>query len=753
MNNFFFKDDDFALFKKALRSTRNEPVVINILSTDSSLVENKGSASAENATAQRKNQSSKFEPSPFGRFFGPRRQKPSNVDMKDFSSWKNKNYREAEKIIGTEESSETKFSMSEFMKNRFKDSRYHDIDQVRSDTQKPIDELSTTDPQYKKFSLDSYMHKLEQQTRVKDEFSQNDDILEPISSDMQEVVPDSSQDENFGFGSDINVEKVAFDDRLSGEKFRFESDELDKVKARLEKMEREANNIKDKPTEKVIDGSELAGLKDDRLDLNKLLDDEDKNLVDDIEKLNGTLSESQDDLNLSKDKPKVTHKKFFEINKNSNFEEDDVSRQTDEKTDENGVVLSTTDIEEALDKVKEESINKSQTDEDTKEDKEENNDKEDNAEDNSADKAEKEGDDAAKKDEKTKDENADENKTDENADDEIDDADDDLKDLEDLDLESLEDLDLSGLDDIETGVDKKSKTSKIKKSDLVTKADFNDMKEEIVGKLSELSKKDDVAADQTNYIDVDAEDYDETAPYYNPYQTDMVYGTTTQTNYPDNSGLQSQIQQLIDANQRSDFDMQEKLRLAELEKENMSREYESKIRAMEQDFKQSYEDIKNKLYLDKLDREVKLQEVEKKFKKKAAQIEEKEKETSNKRLVGEMFKQELKSNVDLCNLEMDKKLLEVANELNGDDETDEVEDVVVAPVAPVVEPEEVDEPEEEIEEVEEEVEEEKPKTTKRKTTSKTTKRRRAGVPTRKRAPRSPNRRKIDSDIIGGIDFD
>ena len=40
MNNFFLKERDFDLFKKALRSTKNEPVVINILSTDSSLEEN-----------------------------------------------------------------------------------------------------------------------------------------------------------------------------------------------------------------------------------------------------------------------------------------------------------------------------------------------------------------------------------------------------------------------------------------------------------------------------------------------------------------------------------------------------------------------------------------------------------------------------------------------------------------------------------------------------------------------------------------
>ena len=93
MNNFFFESGDYALFKKALRTTKNEPVVINILSTDSSLDENKSSSKVTPAPAMRKNQSSKFEPSPFGRFFGPRKPQPTHVDMKDFSSWRNKNYR------------------------------------------------------------------------------------------------------------------------------------------------------------------------------------------------------------------------------------------------------------------------------------------------------------------------------------------------------------------------------------------------------------------------------------------------------------------------------------------------------------------------------------------------------------------------------------------------------------------------------------------------------------------------------------
>ena len=733
MNNFFLKERDFDLFKKALRSTKNEPVVINILSTDSSLEENSEKAVLKNAPAPRKNQSAKFEASPFGRFFGPRKPQPTNVDMKDFSSWKNKNYRQAEKAIGEEESKPVKFSMSDFMNERFKDSRYHDIDQLKSETQKPINELSTSDPLYKRFSLDSYMHKLEEQTNVKDKFKENDDILEPFNSDITaDVVLDSSQDENFGFGSDVNLEKVVFDDHLqSGEKYRFETEELDKVKARLEKMQREANNIKDKPTQKVIDGSELSDVKDDGLDLSKLLG-EDEDLVDDIEKLNSELSDSEDNMNLSKDKPKVEHKRFFEIKKNSKDEDDDVSQQTEETDEKSDEVSDESEQDET--KPKDENVD----DEAKASDEEKSEEKTEESSESESEEKDKETS------EESDEPESDKNKSDEN----------------DSDAEESTEADVAEEKDVPESI--------LKTSDVLTKADFKDITDDFMEKFSQLYKKDETSTDTNVYVD------DE--PYYDPYADDLTYGTTQQTTYVD-PVLQSQLQQLIDANQRNDQSMQEKLRLAELEKENLSRQYESKIRAMEQDFKQSYEDIKNKIYLDKLDRDVKLQEVESKFKKKAAQIEEKEKETSKKRLVGEMFKKELKSNVDICNLEMDKKLLEVAT---GDKiepeyeqpevvepieevvEEPEIEEVVSEPIQEEPVEEVVEEPEqadEEYEEEEEVVEEEKPKTTKKKTSTKkssstkSTKRRRTAVTTKKRAPRSPNRRKIDSDIIGGIDFD
>lgn len=703
MNNFFLDDADYDLFRKAFRSTKNEPVVINILSTDDSLEENKEKQVSKAVPAPRKNQSSKYDPSPFGKFFGPRKPQRTNVDMKDFSSWKNKNYRQAEKTIGEEENRPSKFSMADFMRERFQDSRYHELDQAKSEAQKPIDELSTSDPQYKKFSLDSYMSKLEEQTKVKSEFEENDDILEPLGLDEAKIVPDSTQDENFGFGSDISAEKIAFDDHLEGgEKYKFEAEELDKVKARLEKMEREANNIKDKPNNKVIEGNEIPELKDEKLDLSKLLDDEDKDMLDDIEKINDKLSDSEDDLSLTKDKPQVKHKKFFEVNKNPNFEESQVSQGTSD-SDDSGETSS--DIQ----------TDKTQS-------KETQNPQEESLDEQSFETGE--------------------NKTETISDEVINKINGDEEDDDDLDFDEQEYLDDLLSDDKKEPTSEIISTEKINRSDILTKSDLKDITDDFMEKFSKLVKKDE------NQVSAEPqyESIDETSEFVNPYGS-QVYA---QPSYEENK-LQSQIQELMEANERSDKAMQEKLRLAELEKENMSREYESKIRAMEQDFKQSYEDIKNKIYLDKLDRDVKLQEVEKKFKKKTAQIEEEEKESSKKQLVGEIFKKELKSNVDICNLEMDKKLLEVATKLHKidaeDDDTDEEPVIVEEPL--VEESEDVEETEN--------VEEEKPKkkSATKKSTTKSTKRRRTAVSTstKKRAPRSPNRRKIDSDIIGGIFFD
>ena len=114
--------------------------------------------------------------------------------------------------------------------------------------------------------------------------------------------------------------------------------------------------------------------------------------------------------------------------------------------------------------------------------------------------------------------------------------------------------------------------------------------------------------------------------------------------------------------------------------------------------------------------------------------------SSEKVKFGLMLKNELENNLNISNLEMDKKLLEVAskNKKKRDEEIKAIEQTAV---------------QEDVEDVvEEEVEEvvEKPK----KTTAKkpAARRRTTSSRTTRSRTRSP-RRKIDSDIIGGIDFE
>ena len=288
MYNFFFKGADHSLFRRALKSTKNEPVVINILSTDSSLQEQV--EIKEEAPVVRKNLSNKFQPSPFGKFFGPRKQRTTPVDMGSFSSWKNKNFREIEQNMGDSTEVSPKMSLADFMNKQAGDSKFNETDKLKLETQKPITQLDSDDPTYRKYSLDSYLHKLEEQAKVKDKFSTNDDLLEPLGGDMQNVVPDSSQDENFGLASTVDVEDVSFDENIKGESFAFETSELDKVRTRLDKLEREAAGERNKPTEKVL-SHELS-------DLTVSEEDEDDNeiIVDDIEKINEQLAEGEVDI-------------------------------------------------------------------------------------------------------------------------------------------------------------------------------------------------------------------------------------------------------------------------------------------------------------------------------------------------------------------------------------------------------------------------------------------------------------------------
>ena len=711
MNNFFYDASDYSLFKKALKTTENEPVVVNILSTDSSLQTKKEKTAESNAV--RKNMSKKYEPSPFGKFFGPRKQQAVSVDMRDFSSWKNKNYRKAEESIDYKFGNEAKFSMSDFMSDKSKD-KFTDIDQTKSDLQKPINQLSTSDPLYKRFSLDSYMHKLEEQTLVKDKFEENDDILEPLGDATQSVVPDSSQDENFGFGSNVNIEKVAFDENISGEQFKFEQEELDKFRSRLDKIEREAANIKEKTNEKVIDSNVLTEISGG-FDLDNLTDDEENESdgiqVDDIEKINDKLTASDEE---EQEIPKTKGKTFFEVNKN----------EPSKKSSKKHGLISSFDTEEADETQTEETVgDETQITDET----------------NSADETKK-------------------SDTDEFNEEHV--IDEGSKVAQDDSEKASDETDESSV----SGKTSHVSTDKVvQRGDVVTKDDLKSMTDELVTKFTQLYQKD--TGSEAGYMETDgtpipSEDYvDDPNMFVYPDANFVSQGTYGGNN---DDMLRAQLQELINSNKKLDLESERRLRDAELEKERVAAEYESRIREMEQSFKQSYEDFKKQAYLDKLDRDIKLKEAETKFKKKTAVIKEQEKESYAKEKTGAMLRKELKSHLNISNLEMDKKLLEIASGLSSverdrlEQETQEMarqleEERLKAQLAAE---REAAEEAEEIEDVEEEVDEkeesEKKKSTTKSSSRKTTRRK---PTTRRTAAKKGSRRKIDSDIIGGIDFE
>lgn len=743
MNNFFFNTSLYPLFKKALKSTEKEPVVINILSTDSSL--QKKETKVSESAAPRKNMSRKYEPSPFGRFFGPRKQQPVSVDMKDFSSWKNKNYRKAEESIQDEEFTSSKFSLSDFMNDKSQ-TKFNELDQTRSDMQKPINQLSTDDPLYKKFSLDSYMHKLEEQTLVKNEFEENDDILEPLGSQTQSVVPDSSQDENFGFGLNSSVEKFALDDPISGDSFKFEQEELDKFRARLDKMEREAANIKEKSNEKVITGNDLSAISGFNINnLTEESDEESENsmLIDDIESVNAKFGVDSSELKEKKEKTVSQGKRFIEINRTETDSSDNSDSEVAKFDNEIDFVESDEESENRATNLIDSFDN----------DEEDVNDSQENIE---------SADESVADDEFADDENIVQDEDSTNVDSNIDDENivisDDIGSELNNDDESIE-VD-SENNNQESNI---NKMTKISRSDIVTKDDLKSMSEELIGKFTELYKKGD-ESDEAGFI---AED-----PYQiqgrngiNPMYPDSNTGYIPQTPYgmgtqqmTDDASLRLQLQELINTNKRLDLEKEERLRQAELEKERVAAEYESRIKEMEQSFKQNYEDFKKQAYLDKLDRDIKLKEAESKFKKKTVEIKEQEKDTYKRERTGAMLRKELKSHLNIANLEMDKKLLEVASHLNKDQfdrlnaENIEMAKRLENEELKAREDEEVESVvEEEIDEIEEE-EEESPKKT---TTKKTTRKRKTASRTTpaRRGARRTSRRRIDSDIIGGIDFE
>lgn len=676
MNNFFYNNSEYSLFKKALRATKGEPVVINISSKDASLSDEN---SKQEEQVERKVMSQKFEPSPFGKFFGPRKARTAPVDMNDYSSWKNKNYRQAEQNINSHPEEEVKFSLSDYMNKSFGENKFNEEDQEKHDNQKPIDQLSSDDPLYKKFSLDSYLSKLEEQTQVQTDYEKNDDLLEPLKGVAQDFNTDSSQDEEFNETSDIDVEQVALDDHLSGgEKYSFDKSELDKVRNRIEKAEKEANNIKDKPTEKVINSNELT----EKLDLEKLgVPDEEKIGEDDIEKVNqkaksDNLIISEDDENdENKQTPKVSHKKFMEINKNT-----DTIAPKQKNAESSKLGDDAFDEEEGFAKLLGE---------------------------------EDEGDS-----------------------DEI--------------SESSEENDQENESVESDGEGRKEFISKSKPdiNNVLTKDDLKSFGDEIMQKFTKLytennaktqkeetqdqSEVEQYPYDQNMEVGLQDASYNGAAqmqPAEQPYYQAQEYGANANEYLDKQAELQAKLLEMIESNKKSDQEAQEKLKQIELEKAKITESYEERLKELEQNFKKRDEELKQKAYLDKLRSDIKLKKAESNYKLREERIKEFEKSSSERQKFGEILKKELKNNLNVSNLEMDKKLLEVASKIKKEEQN---EDKIIK-VNVVQEPTE-------------EKEKEKPKV------KASAKPRRKATRNSHSHTRSP-RRKIDSDIIGGINFD
>ena len=739
MNNFFYSSSDYDLFKKALRSTKNEPVVINILSDDSSLDENGETIAHSNL--QRKQMSSKFQASasPFDKFFGPRKKRTDPLDMKDFSSWKNKNYRESEKQINEEPEETTKFSFSDYLNSRAKDKKYNDEDAIKSETQKSIEEMSSSDENYKKFSLDSYLNKLERQTKAKKDFEQTEDLVKDFVSDDSSFRASMDQDENFISSSNVDVEDVAFGGEIKGDKFAFDREELEIVKARLDKMEREANNIKDKPTTKLISSNELSEVakgddeEEDSFDLDKL------GIEDDIEKVNDKIEEKNKNLQVTGDDetaiPKVEHKKFVEVKKSSDSSMSTIvsggeSAQGGESSGPVTInIVSGSEISGASQGKTDSlpAVDISST-------------KKDSQESGSIGGIQSESgvvkpvviDGATANPEELK---------------EADSKDSDGSEMSFVDAVPFVDGEVSDVDAIS---DLSNRDSEIKKTDeYITKTDLRNVTDEIIGKFSELNR---TPAGQERYGSGEFADpygtgyrgieqpYGGVNPYMqgvdsdNPFdQQTNVFGVVGGVQGVDREykkkqdELQSQLMELIEQNKRTDEEISKKLEMAEKEKLRVAEEYENRLKELEESMIKREEAVKQQAYIEKLKNDIKFKKSENKYRLREEQIRESEKSNSQTLLDCEKLKSELRSYLSVSNLEMDKKLLEIVNRIHKL---------------------EIVKQEQKVEELEQDLKEE---VTKRPARKSAPKRRSSTVKSRMRT-RTP-RRKIDSDIIGGINFD
>ena len=736
MCSFFYNSSNYDLFKKALRSTKNEPVIINILSDDSSLKESEG----VNQNAQRKQMSSKFQASPFDKFFGPKKQRTDPLDMKDFSSWRNKNYRESEKQIDSAPEETKKFSFSDYLNSKTTN-KFNSEDELKFESQKPIEQMSSKDENYEKFSLDSYLNKLEQQSKAQKDFAETDDLVKDFVGDDSVVKLDKNQDENFLSTSDVNVEDVAFGGEIKGEKFAFDREELDSVRARLDKMEREANNIKDKPTTKVISTNELSDIaksdEDDEFNLDKL------GIEDDIEKVNKNIESQEKNLQVTGDDetktPKVEHKRFVEINKS--FEESEQISSVSGESLVSDEDLNSVNINDVVDTyvVETEDV----TDESNSLNEE------------SGDKGVEDGvvkpviiDGATANPEELKDED----ELDEEGQNSFVDV---VEMIDETDANSSESL---SVDEIQVEVDteelgaEESLKTEIKKSDeILTKTDLRTFTDEIVNKFSELSRGNNQSVQGGNVSGVygtpagteyvDGQGYMQHNPNMmdNPYNDVNIDGQNNVVGFVGSGQaippeyqkkqdeLQAQLMELIEQNKRTDEEVAKKLEMAEKEKMRVAEEYENRLRELESSMQKREEAVKQQAYIEKLKNDIKLKKSESKYRLREEQIRESEKSNSQALLDCEKLKSELRNSLSVSNLEMDKKLLECVNRLHKV---------------------EIEKQEQRVEELSQDLKEEIEKPTK----TRTSQRRRSSTVRSRMRTRTP-RRKIDSDIIGGINFD
>ena len=191
--------------------------------------------------------------------------------------------------------------------------------------------------------------------------------------------------------------------------------------------------------------------------------------------------------------------------------------------------------------------------------------------------------------------------------------------------------------------------------------------------------------------------------------------------------LQAQLMELIEQNKRTDEEINKKLEMAEKEKLRVAEEYENRLRELEESMQKREEAVRQQAYIEKLKNDIKFKKSESRYKLREEQIRESERLNSQDLLDCEKLKSELRNSLSVSNLEMDKKLLECVNKVHKA---------------------EIEKQEQKVEELQQDLLEETEKPAKPKATPK---RRPSTVRSRMRT-RTP-RRRIDSDIIGGINFD